>query len=103
IYLQTNSVAFAGGATSNLSAPTSGPWQGMLFYQDRADTTSASLVGGSGQLMTGILYFPSASLAYTAGSTTTAQSATIICDTLNITGNSYIAQSGNSPLVSIFS
>jgi Flp pilus assembly protein TadG len=103
IYLPTNSVTFAGGADSNLSAPTTGPWQGILFYQDRSDTTSASLVGGSGQIMQGILYFPSTSLAYTAGSTTTAQSATIICDTLNITGNSYLAQSGNSPFMTLFS
>jgi Flp pilus assembly protein TadG len=103
MYFQTNSAGFAGGATSNLTAPASGPWQGVLFFQDRNDTTSATLVGGSGQSMSGILYFPKASLSYTAGSTTTAQSATIICNTLNITGNSYIAQSGNSPLLTLFS
>jgi Flp pilus assembly protein TadG len=103
IYLPTNTVQLAGGATTNITAPTTGPWQGVLFYQDRSDTTSASLVGGSGQFMSGVLYFPSAHMSYTAGSNTTAQSATIICDTLNITGNSYLAQSGNSPFMTLFS
>jgi len=103
IYVQSGSVGFAGGATSNLTAPTSGPWQGLLFYQDQANTSSASLVGGSDQLMSGVLYFPTTHLDYNAGSTTTAQQATIICDTLNVTGNSYIAASGNSPFMTLFS
>lgn len=103
IYLPANSAAFAGGATTNLSAPTTGAWQGILFYQDRSDTTSASLTGGSGQHMTGVIYFPSAHMDYTAGSNTTAETATIICDTLNITGNSYLAASGNSPFLTLFS
>jgi Flp pilus assembly protein TadG len=103
MYFPTNTASFAGGATTNLTAPSSGPWQGVLFYQDRSDTTSASLTGGSGQSMSGIMYFPAAHMAYTAGSSTNAQSATIICDTLNITGNSYLAQTGNSPFLTLFS
>jgi Flp pilus assembly protein TadG len=103
IYLQTNSASLSGGAATNLTAPTSGPWQGILFYQDRSDTTSASLVGGSGQLMTGVLYFPSTHIDYTGGNATTAQNVTIISDTLNIVGNSYVAASGSSPFLTLFS
>ena len=103
IYVQSGSVGLAGGASTNLTAPASGSWQGILFYQDQGDTSSASLVGGSGQFMTGVLYFPTTHMDYNAGSSTTAQQATIICDTLNVTGNSYIAASGNSPFMTLFS
>ena len=103
VYLQTNSVSFAGGATTNITAPTSGVWQGILFYQDRTDTTSASLVGGSGQILNGVLYFPNTHMDYTGGNSTTSQSVTIVADTLNITGNSWINASGVSPLTSLFS
>jgi Flp pilus assembly protein TadG len=103
IYVKTNSVSLAGGATTNLTAPTTGSWQGVLFYQDRSDTTSASLVGGSGQIMTGVLYFASAHMDYTGGNNTTGQNVTIVSDTLNITGNSWIAASGSSPFMTLFS
>src|SRR5579862_1281857 len=49
------------------------------------------------------IYFPTAHLSYTAGSSTLADSATIIADTLNIVGNSYLAQTGTSPFLTLFS
>jgi hypothetical protein len=103
LYVQSGSVGLSGGATTNLVAPTSGAWQGILFFQDRANTSSASLVGGSAQLMNGVLYFPTTHVDYNAGSTTSNQSATLICDTLNVTGNSYITATGNSPFMTLFS
>ena len=103
IYVQSGSVGLSGGATTNLTAPTSGAWQGILFYQDKNDVSSASLVGGSGQFMSGVLYFAYTHMDYNAGSATTAQQATIICDTLNVTGNSYISASGSSPFMTLFS
>jgi hypothetical protein len=107
IYIQSGGVTMAGGATVSLSAPSSGTWQGILFYQDRADTTASNLVGGTGQAMNGVLYFPSASLTYTGGSSTVATATTIVSDTLNLVGNSYInasattAYTGNSGGVSL--
>ena len=63
-------VSFSGG-TSTLSAPTSGSWSGMLFYQDPTDSldnghTKASITGGSNSLQ-GILYFPDDTVDYTGG------------------------------------
>jgi Flp pilus assembly protein TadG len=103
IYLKTSSVSLAGGATTNVSGPTRGPWQGVLFYQDRSDTTSASLVGGSAQILNGVLYFPTTHMDYTGGNNTTSQSVTIVADTLNITGNSWVNASGTSPFLTLFS
>jgi Flp pilus assembly protein TadG len=58
------------GGTTNLSAPTSGAWSGMLLYQDSNDPTSNkdkdSLTGGANTLE-GALYFPTQQLTYTGG------------------------------------
>ncbi len=97
----------AGGTAANLTAPSSGDWQGILFYQDRNDTTMSSLVGGSLQSLNGALYFPAAHLSYTGGSSSNATATTIISDTLEMNGNSYISASavtqftGNTGFVSL--
>jgi hypothetical protein len=87
----------AGGATVNLSASTSGPYQGVLIYQDRQDTSSANLSGGASQIMNGVLYFPSAPLSYSGGSSTSATATTLVSKTLSLTGNSYIQQAASAP------
>jgi len=90
IYIQSGGVTMTGGASVSLTAPTTGSWQGILFYQDRADTTPSNLVGGTGQLMNGVLYFPAAHLTYTGGSNVNATQTTIVADTASMVGNSYI-------------
>src|SRR5205823_1805068 len=37
IFLKSGSVNMTGGASVTLSAPSSGTWQGILFYQDRGN------------------------------------------------------------------
>jgi hypothetical protein len=93
IYVLTGAVSMSGGASVSLTAPTTGVWQGILFYQDRSNSSASSLVGGTGQLMNGVLYFPDAHLTYTGGSSLTATATTIVSDTLSMVGNSYIAAS----------
>jgi len=101
IYVESGPIGMSGGASVNLSAPTTGTYAGVLFYQDRADTNDATLVGGNTQLMQGILYFPTAHLNYTGGSSTNARDTTIISDTLNMVGHSYIRAAANSPYTGI--
>ena len=86
----------AGGATANLTAPTTGDWQGILFFQARGDTTASTLVGGTGQALNGALYFPSAALTFTGGSSLTSTATTIISRTLSMVGNSYISAAANT-------
>jgi hypothetical protein len=107
IYIQSGGVSMAGGATVSMTAPSSGTWQGILFFQDRADTTASNLVGGTAQAMNGVLYFPKAALTFTGGSSTVATATTIVSDTLSLVGNSYInasattAYTGNTGGVSL--
>ena len=101
IYLQNGGVNMTGGATVNLSAPTSGTYQGILFYQARGNITESTLVGGTTQLMNGVLYFPSARLNYTGGSTVNATATTIVADTLNMVGNSYISAAATTQFTGV--
>lgn len=101
IYIQSGGISMAGGATVNLSAPTSGSWQGILFYQDRADTADSTLVGGTGQLMNGVLYFPKSHLTYTGGSSTTATATTIVSNTLSLVGNSSISAAATTQFTGV--
>jgi hypothetical protein len=101
LYIQSGGISMAGGASVSLSAPTSGSWQGILFYQDRADTTDSTLVGGTGQLMNGVLYFPSAHLTYTGGSNVDATQTTIVAKTASMVGNSYIQAAATTTFTGI--
>ena len=99
------SVSFSGGATTDLSAPTTGTYDGILMFQARGNTAASSLTGGAGQITNGIMYFPDANLHYAGGSSssTSSQSATIVAYNLTVDGNSYIQNSGNSPYLTSFS
>ncbi len=99
IYIHSGSVSMAGGSTVHLSPPGSGDWMGILFYQDRSDTQPANLVGGASQALYGVLYFPSAHLTYNGGTSTEATDTTLVSDTLDLVGNTYI----NNPANTIFS
>jgi hypothetical protein len=93
IYLPNGGVNMTGGAYIDLHAPSSGTWQGILFYQRRGNTTPSSLVGGTHETMNGVLYFPSAALTYTGNGGTAASATTIVADTLSMVGTSSITAS----------
>jgi hypothetical protein len=81
-------VDFSGNSTINLIAPPAGPTAGMVFFQDRNTPSSvrANLGGGSGQLFTGALYFPSVGLEY-GGNASTQNCAQLIAKTVEFRGN----------------
>lgn len=69
-------IGVANGNSYQLSAPTSGAYKGILFYQDRKVASGATSVfgGGANQAlqMTGTLYFPTTNVTYQNQSITTA-------------------------------
>lgn len=82
-----------GGANVTLSAPTSGTYSGLAFFQDRnaPSNGSDSFNGGSTMNITGAMYFPDQSLNFSGGNTTGSGSCTeIIASTISFTGNSNI-------------
>jgi Flp pilus assembly protein TadG len=99
------SLNIAGGVTVTLIAPTSGTYDGILFYQDRSDPDAAYFAGGANSTFEGILYFPDAQLNMSNG-TGTKMYAPIVANTISVTGGStftesnYSALNSSSPLAS---
>jgi Flp pilus assembly protein TadG len=101
----SGSLSIANGANFNLTAPTSGTYDGILFYQDRSDTTAASIQGGASENLTGILYFPDAALTIGNGTSSTFTTP-IVASTITIVGgssfqdNDYASVNSSTPLTS---
>jgi Flp pilus assembly protein TadG len=113
-------ITLNGGPQSNvnLTAPTSGPYGGLVFFQDRNAPTASGgnstscgsgsgknqINGGSNQVITGAIYFPSQSLCFNGGSSSVnANKCTqLIAYNLAFTGSSDIESTctgvGISPL-----
>ena len=70
-----------------LVAPTSGPWEGILFFQNRSDTSTATFSGSSNSDLEGALYFPNALLQYSGGSPKNAGYTVLVARTLKFTGS----------------
>lgn len=89
VYGQTiGPVTMGGDATVNLSAPTSGTYQGMLFLSDRtlSYATANSFANSATGDLQGTLYFPTSPVSYTGASTTGTYTA-LIGKTVTIAGS----------------
>lgn len=91
-------VKFAGGTVADLSAPTSGPYEGVLFFQDpnapsfKGNTMITNwFLGGSDMVFSGALYFPNQMLVYTGGADVGGGCLQMIGRKIKITGNAEIA------------
>ena len=72
----------------NLSAPTSGPLAGVLFFQDRSikSILPNTLLENSSAQLTGLLYFPTTAVFYSGGSASSPGPTVIVADTVNLSG-----------------
>jgi hypothetical protein len=93
-------VTIQNGATVNLSAPATGTYKGVLFFQDRTNSHAAAIEGGASSVINGVLYFPDAPLTVGNGTTTT-MSTPLIAQTLTFLGGTNFTdtQYNNTPLV----
>ncbi len=84
-------VTISNGANVTFSAPTTGTYTGILFYQDRTITSSngATFSGGVQMGLTGTLYFPTTSVTYSNGSGT-AGYVGIVASKVSFTGGTNI-------------
>jgi hypothetical protein len=92
-----------GGATVNLSAPTSGTYKGVLLFQDRNIVSSAdSAFGGSStETLSGTIYLPTATLDFAGGASTSALTMALVVKDLNIVGNAYLNKDATGSLTGI--
>jgi hypothetical protein len=101
-------IVVSGGSTTSLSAPTSGSYEGLLFWQDPSlpstDYNKQNTVsGGSSTQFNGILYFPDSPLVYSGGSGGSSQYTVIVAATVTFSGGStlhadYSSLSGGNPI-----
>jgi putative Tad-like protein involved in Flp pilus assembly len=84
-------ISLQGSGNTILSAPTSGPFEGILFFQDRSIISKAkNVISGSGtDSFEGALYFPTTYLMFGGGSSITAYTL-IVADIIEISGNSTV-------------
>jgi Putative Flp pilus-assembly TadE/G-like len=82
-----------GGANVNLTAPTSGPTAGLVFFADRKAPagTVYKFEGGATQVFTGALYFPKGDVSFAGGADTTTGCTKLIGNTIKFTGNTNFA------------
>jgi len=82
-------IDLTGNEAANLSAPTSDPLEGILFFQDRSvpvGSVGATVTGNSSSTFDGALYFPTTSVKYTGNSGGSGYTF-LIADTITVTGN----------------
>jgi Flp pilus assembly protein TadG len=78
-----------GNGDIDLSAPTSGPFAGLLFFGSRHDTDVIHQVtGNSESTLEGNLYVPTGRIDFTGNSTVSGGCTQIIADQITFTGNS---------------
>jgi hypothetical protein len=82
-----------GGATINLSAPTSGPTAGIVIFGDQMMTlgTRFRFEGGATQNFTGAVYVPGGDISFAGGASSSLGCTQLIGNTISFSGNSNFA------------
>ncbi len=96
---QIGQVRINGGATVTLSAPEEGPYEGVLFYQDRRASNTVMQAnqfnGGATMNLTGAMYFPRQEIEFSGNNTVNMPECTRIVGRLvTFTGTSGIQDTG---------
>lgn len=95
LYLAGGGVSFAGSGGTGLNPPSSGNYRGIVIWQPASNTSSSTIVGTSTQYINGLIYMPSAALAYTGTSSSIVS--TIVVDTLSMVGTSNLKAAASTP------
>ncbi|HEX8192326.1 MAG TPA: pilus assembly protein TadG-related protein [Allosphingosinicella sp.] len=83
------------GANVNITAPTTGPWAGVAFYEDRRVTLGRTMKinGGADIRINGAMYFPSAYLEYNGNADLAASCIQLIARRLDFRGSGTVTNS----------
>jgi hypothetical protein len=90
-----------GGMVSNiqLSAPTSGPYAGILIYQDPDDSKNARIGGDNNSYFDGALYLPEGQITFFGNAGGTGFNvAVVVADSIALGGNAIVNLQGSAGL-----
>jgi titin len=90
-------ITLGGNGTISLSAPTSGPYAGVVIFQPSANTRAISMGGNAAAGLSGTIYAPAA-LAYFSGNASV--NGALVVNELSLTGNAASTQAVDSSDVS---
>jgi Flp pilus assembly protein TadG len=97
-YIATGQLRIDGGANVNFTAPTSGTYKGIIFFQARNNTSEVILTGGSAMQLNGAIYAFGAALDYSGGNCTGSPPKTmLVTDTIEFVGHSCISRPDDLP------
>ena len=92
---------FNGSQTLHFIAPTSGTYNGVLFFQSRLDTQSVTLNGSGSSVLEGIFYFPVAQVTFN-GSSSSGLYTTVVSHSFvfngSLTINDYATINSGTPI-----
>ncbi|MGH2582141.1 MAG: hypothetical protein ACRDFQ_04515, partial [Anaerolineales bacterium] len=90
IYLSPNAgaVTMLGNAYVNLTAPTSGPYKGMLFYADRSYISPISMTGNASWDAVGTIYAAGSDINLSGNGVNSSLSSMIVANTIVMGGDS---------------
>ncbi len=91
-------ISMNGNTQANLSAPTSGPLAGILFFQDRSIPSTgagSTITGNSSSTFDGAVYFPTTTLSFNGNSSTNGYSI-VVANKLTLSGNASIGTNYSS-------
>lgn len=83
----SDKISVQGGGTVNLTAPTSGPYQGILFWQNRNSTVEMNIAGNGSTSLTGLFYAAGANLKITGNGSQDVLGSQYISYDLTLGGN----------------
>lgn len=93
-----------GSESMTLTAPTTGTYNGILFFQDRSDSSPFNFTGSAIMNLQGIFYFPNSDVTFAgsvSGSIYTDFVTKTFSDTGSVVWHDYATLTSNSPLTSV--
>jgi Flp pilus assembly protein TadG len=98
------STSLPGNVSLNLTAPTSGTYNGILIFQPSTNANALALTGNSGSVFKGIVYAPNTAVSLTGNSGSSIY-ADFVAKSLSLVGNAslndYASINGNSVLSAV--
>lgn len=99
IYLEQGNFTMSGNGTFNITAPTSGPYQGMMVFMDQANVSTITMEGNSIVNTTGTIYGKLTAMTLSGNGSGTVLNAQVIVNTMAISGNAAMALNYDADLV----